>query len=205
MNNNQKVLSETLKAWLPLAATIVIFSGLIYVAVQQNYRQAANDQPTQIAEDIANAIIQGMAEPGDILPPNKTDIKKNLLPFVLIYDDTGKQLGSSALLNDKDPEYPKGVLDSVKQQGEKKITWEPEAGVRMATVVTRYTGKFSGFVVVGRSLREVEAHINNLTAMTALATGLALIVSLLLIFFFKKMDGDRGHKLAEVDVVVTEI
>jgi hypothetical protein len=49
-----------------------------------------------------------------------------------------------------------GVFDYVRQHDQDRITWQPEPGVRIATVVAGYTGSQSGFVLAGRSLREVE-------------------------------------------------
>ncbi len=204
MTHNKQVLSDTLKAWLPLAAAIVIVSGLAYAAAQQNYRQSANDPQIQIAQDVADAITQGTPPDSITGPTGNTDIRKSLAPFIIILDDAGKVIGSSAVLDGKNPEYPSGVLDNVRKNGGEKITWQPQAGVRIASVVTRYTGAKSGFVVVGRSLKEVERRVEELTEMTAMATALALIVSLLLIFCFKKMGVGHSHKLAEVDIVVTE-
>ena len=45
---DKKVLREVFINWLPLAVIIVIFSGLVYGVVQQNYRQGANDPLLQI-------------------------------------------------------------------------------------------------------------------------------------------------------------
>ena len=200
MSHNKKILSETLKAWLPLAAVIVIFSGLIFAAVQQSHRSMANDPQIQIAQDVADAIAQG-TPPDSIVPPTgSTDLRKSLSPFVMIYDDSNKLVGSSAILDGKNPDYPTGVLDDVKKHGEARVTWQPVAGVRMATVVTRYTGTESGFVIVGRSLKEVENRVNQLTTMTAIAMAVALILSLLLKFLSKKMERLHGehHEHAEI-------
>ena len=208
MTNNKQVLIKTLKSWLPLAAVVIILSGLVYATVQQTYRQNANDPQIQVAEDIADAISQGLVPPEAIVSPAAptTDLKKSLSTFILIYDDSNKLIASSAALDGKSPDYPKGVLDSVKAHGEDRVTWQPQAGVRMATVVTRYTGKQSGFVVVGRSLKEVEKRVARLTAMTAVATAVALIISLLLIFLFKMMWRPSGehHKHTEIVIDTTK-
>ena len=205
MTHNKQILAETLKTWLPLAAIIIIFSGLIYAAVQQTYRQNANDPQIQIAEDIADAISQGLAPPQGIVSPTapQTDLKKSLSTFLIIYDDAGKIIASSAILDGKNPEYPKGVLDYVKKHGEDRVTWQPVPAVRMATVVTRYSGKQSGFVMVGRSLRETEKRVERLTLMTSVATAAALVISLLLIFLFKKIMPDAASNI--VNISETEI
>lgn len=198
---NQSLAYKTLKAWLPLAAVTVILTGLVYGGVQQNYRQNANDPQIQIAEDIAAAIEQG-TPPDSIVPPTgNTEISKTLSPWVMIFDDSGKLIGSSALYNGKNPDYyPTGVFENVKKtRQQERVTWQPEVGVRMATVVTRYTGKVSGFVVAGRSLREAEARVSKLTSMTAAAGALALVVSLLLCFMFVKLDEPKAERAEVTD------
>lgn len=79
---DRKLFLKALLSWLPLAAAIVVMSGLIYVAVQQNYRMSANDPQIQVAEDIAAAIDQG-TPPDSIVSPNPTvDLSSTLATFV---------------------------------------------------------------------------------------------------------------------------
>jgi hypothetical protein len=59
-----------------------------------------------------------------------------------------------------------GVLDYMRQHGEERVTWQPEKGVRMATVVVRYD---KGFVLAGRSLREMEIQISNIEKISGIA------------------------------------
>jgi hypothetical protein len=198
MTHSKKVLSDAFKSWIPLGAAIVLLSGLLYVAVQQNYRLSANDPQTQIAEDIATAIQQGT--PADSIVPatGTTDIANSLSAFVLIYDDTGKQIGSSAILDGKNPEYPTNVFNNVKQKGgEEAVTWQPRSGVRMATVVTSYpataSGTSPGFIVAGRSLREVEKRINNLGLMVFVGMIFTLLVTFLLKWLGKNMMHEHGE------------
>ncbi len=200
---HKHILNQTFKAWLPLAAGIVIMSGLVYGAVQQNYRQNANDPQIQIAQDIAAAITQGAPASSIVPPTGTTEVNDTLSPFVMIFDDSGKLIGSSAILDGKNPNYPKSVLDAVKKSGrDARVTWQPKAGVRMATVVTRFTGKDSGYIVAGRSLKEVENRISQLTLMTAMATALALVVTLLVMFFLQKTG--HGHIKTETTIEITE-
>jgi hypothetical protein len=49
-----------------------------------------------------------------------------------------------------------GVFDTVRARGKDRATWQPENGVRSATVAVRWHG---GFVVAGRSLRLTEQHV----------------------------------------------
>jgi hypothetical protein len=95
-----------------------------------------------------------------------------------VFDDSGNVLGSSATLHGAIPIYPSGVLDYTLKNGEDRLTWQPERGVRMATVVVRYS---KGFVMAGRSLREVEIRIGNIEKICGLAMLLIWAVTLFVI------------------------
>ena len=82
------------------------------------------------------------------------DIAGSLAPFMTIYDDSGVPIASSGHLDGALPRLPQGVLDYARAHGENRVTWQPLTGVRVAAVVTRYSGQASGFVLAGRSLRE---------------------------------------------------
>jgi hypothetical protein len=62
-------IGEALKVWFVLAVVTTVLSGLIYLAVQQSYRQSANDPQIQMAEDGAAALENG--SPIQILFPPK--------------------------------------------------------------------------------------------------------------------------------------
>jgi hypothetical protein len=64
----------------------------------------------------------------------------------------------------------------VRRPGELRFTWQPQPGVRAASVLTSYDGHSRGYVLVGRSLREVEMLEDHIFAVVALglAGGLAI-------------------------------
>ncbi len=184
---------KTFVSWLPLAVVIVIFSGLVYAAVQQNFRMSANDPQIQVAEDVALAVTTGQAPPESIVPAQPTaDMAKSLSTFLVIYTATGTPIGASVALDGKLPVPPSGVFDSVKQHGEDRFTWEPKPGLRIAAVVTQYSGPQSGYVLVGRSLREVEIREANLELMAAVAGVAALLITFLLMLYFAKMSAPEN-------------
>jgi len=141
--------------WLLAAIVVTGLIGLIYAAVQQDIRQGANDPQIQMAEDAA-AKLAGGESVQNVVPSEKVDIATSLAPYLIIFDAHGNPIGSTAQLDGQTPTIPQGVFDSVRQNGEDRITWQPQAGVRSAVVVTQFKGSTSGFVVAGRSLREVE-------------------------------------------------
>jgi hypothetical protein len=148
-------IKDVLRLWLPLAVAITAMCGLVYLAVQQELRQTANDPQIQIAEDAAAALENG-AMVDSILPAGKTAIERSLASFVMVFNDRGEVAGSSAMLHGQTPQLPGGILDYVRTHGQDRVTWQPESGVRIAAVVVRYSGAQPGFVLAGRSLREVE-------------------------------------------------
>jgi hypothetical protein len=167
-----------LKYWLVMAVMITGLVGLCYGAVQQDLRQSANDPQIQMAEDIAAKLTDGLPLQS-VVPSEKVDIAKSLAPYIIVFDATRKPIASSAQLDGQIPTLPPGVPDYVRQNGENRITWQPQIGVRSAIVVTQFKGSNSGFVLVGRSLREVENREDNILQMLFLGG-----IGMLFITFF---------------------
>ena len=169
-----------LRRWLPVAVTIIILCGLVYLAVQQALRQGANDPQIQMAEDTANAISLG-SPVESVLPAGQVEMSESLAPFVIIYDETGEPLASSGLLFGEIPRVPSGVFDYVREHGEDRVTWQPEPAVRIAAVVVESKGSRPGFVLAGRSLREVEKRETQVEMETEAAGFAALLGSLVMV------------------------
>lgn len=167
------------KIWLPFVVVISAFCALAYASVQQAYRQGANDPQIQMAEDAANALVDGQSMDA-IMPAPKVSVAKSLAPFLIAYDSAGSVIGSSVALDGQTPELPLGVLDSTRQMGENRLTWQPREGVRIAAVIVSYK---DGFVLAGRSLREVEIREAQVTQFAGLTLLLALVTTLIVIAF----------------------
>src|SRR5579871_6624616 len=91
-----QVKARHLTYWLALLLVgygIVLFTGL---AVQQNYRQTANDPQLQLAEDAAAAWQAGQ-QPKNIVPATTVDTSQSLAPFVTIINNQRQVLASNAL------------------------------------------------------------------------------------------------------------
>lgn len=175
---NRGSLLKAFAYWLPIAVAISAMSALVYLAVQQNFRQNLNDPQIQLTEDAA--VMLGNRQPVTALVgSSKVDVASSLAPFLIVYDDSGNVVASSAQLNGQTPPLPAGVFASVRQSGEDRLTWQPQNGVRLATVVTHFSGSTPGFVLAGRSMREVEDRIGQLELMTAAAWGAALVGTLI--------------------------
>ncbi len=174
-------------AWLPLAVAITGLCGLVYATVQQNYRQSLNDPQIQMAEDAARILSEG-GTPASVVPQDKKiDIAQSLSPWIAVYDQSDMPLESSGIINGAVPRLPKGVFDQAFGSlgkdtvitGQNRVTWQPEENVRSAIVVQHVTGKFSGFVVVGRNMREVEKREGRLSLMVSLAWVLLIFTTIL--------------------------
>jgi len=168
-----------LRIWIPIAISITALCLLVYASVQQNYRQSANDPQIQISEDLANNLNNGKNI--DLLvSKEKIDISKSLAIYVMVFDNNGNVLSSSAILEGKDPKVPVGVLSYAKKYNQDRLTWQPKENVRSAIVVTKYN---SGYVLVGRSIREIEKREDQIFVQaeliwvgTMLATLIAVLV-----------------------------
>ena len=76
------------------------------------------------------------------------------------------------------PRFAAGVFGSMARNGEARFTWQPAPGVRAATVITSFDGSSKGFVLAGRSLREVEQLEDHIFAVVALGLAGGLVVTL---------------------------
>ncbi len=194
-------LRATMLSWLPLAVGIVIVSGLIYMVGQQTYRQTANDPQIQIAQDIATALNKGDAQADAIVPPTPTaEMSPSLSTFVVIFNATGTPIGASAGLNGQLPTVPEKMLLATLKTGENRVTWEPEKGLRIAAVITSFKSQnSSGFILVGRSLKETEKRIALIGIISAIAALVALALSFLSAWMLAKKNPPHEHQPHEAE------
>jgi hypothetical protein len=183
-------IKNILRQWLPLAAGFSVLCLLVHLAVQQSLRWGANDPQIQMAEDGAELLAAG-ATPKSVLPASKVEISASLAPFMVIYNATGEPLAASGLLHGTSPLLPQGIFDYTRQKGEDRVSWQPEPGVRVAAVVVAYGGAQPGFVLAGRSLREVEKREDQLGQITLLAWLATLAGSLAVVAACELIFGDR--------------
>lgn len=159
------VIRRALAFFLPVAVLATLCCGLVYGAVQQDLRMGANDPQLQLAEDAARALDAG-APAATLIGPATVDVAASLAPFIVIFDPSGHVLATDGHLDGHDPVPPPGVLDAAGQNPPNEVTWEPRAGVRIATVTIPWNG---GTVLAGRSLREVERQEDHLLRIAAAA------------------------------------
>ncbi len=143
---------------------VTLFSGLVFVSVMQSLRLSANDPQVQITGDILSSLSQG-ADPKQ-LSPTTVDMASASNPFVIIYDNNEKALGSTVTLDKKTPIAPKAAFEKTKKNNENRFTWEPKDGLRQAVVMVKYK---DGYVLVGRSLGEVDERIKMVMRVVGIA------------------------------------
>jgi hypothetical protein len=164
------LLRRALAIFLPVAALAVLCCGLVYAVAQQELRSGANEPQLQLAEDAARALDAGR-QPDTLVGSGKVDVAASLAPFLVIFDRSGRVLATDGRLDGHDPVPPLGVLDAARTDPPNAVTWQPRAGIRVATVSVPWTG---GTVLAGRSLRDVERQED----VALFLSGLGLLVML---------------------------
>jgi hypothetical protein len=104
-------------------------------------------------------------------------LERGLRPFVIVYDAAGHPLGGSGTLAGALPSPPAGVLAVAREAGINRVTWQPQRGVRIASVLCRVDDRSGRVVLAGRSLREVEERESRLMLMATLAWAALLVAS----------------------------
>jgi hypothetical protein len=167
-------IKNTFKLWLPFAVVITAFSLLAYAVVQQVYRQGANDPQIQMAVDAAYALEQDKPI-AEVIPDDVIDMERSLASFYIVYNLTGQPIAGTGFLNQSLQTLPDGVLEYTSEEGQDRITWQPQPNVRIAAVVVPYK---DGYVLAGRNLSEVEDR----ELQTSLFAGTTWILALIATF-----------------------
>jgi len=167
------MLRRLLRAWIPIGVAVAALTGVVYVTAQQLLRLGANDPQIELARDAASVLADGQ-DPTEVLPPGPVEISSSLAPFGIVFDSAGSVLASTASLHGQVPELPPGVREFARVHGEDRVTWQPEAGVRIAAVVVPFEG---GTVLIGRSLMEIEQRIGTLGQLTLAGLAGALLLT----------------------------
>ncbi|HEY5563229.1 MAG TPA: hypothetical protein VIK72_16035 [Clostridiaceae bacterium] len=172
--------------WISLMFLVTFTCSLVYIVSQQSIRLGANQLPAQLAVETSTKL-QDIESVKDAIPSEKVDITKSLNTFVMVYDINKKLIASSAISSGSSIMYPTGILDNVTQKNEARVTWQPERGLRYATVAIKYDG---GYIVAARSLSETEKLIDTIgklviAAWLACAVFLGIGVMIIYRFFVK--------------------
>ncbi|HSW37705.1 MAG TPA: hypothetical protein VLG37_05065 [Candidatus Saccharimonadales bacterium] len=151
---------------------ITVIFGTIYGTVQQSLRLSANDPQIQLAEDSAAKLDAG-AKASTV--SGQTDIKRSLATFLIIYDKSGRVVAGTGRLDGQIPRVPLGVLKASEGKDYHAVTWQPQNGVRLASVTVSAKNYY---VVSARSLKEVEKRETKVFQLAVMGW----LVSLLIVF-----------------------
>ncbi len=174
------------RQWIPLAFVISGLAGFGLVLVQQSLRMTANDPQLHLVEEGVARIGEGerpevIIPQGRIIDPGISDA-----PFLIVYDEAGRPVASSAELEGSTPAPPAGVFEYARRYGEDRITWQPRSNVRVAIIVRHIAGRTGGFILAGRSLHETERRVGRLTFLTVCALGALLVGSAVIVALMQK-------------------
>ncbi len=161
--------------WFALAAVWTLAAGAIVLVQHQVLRQLADEPQVQMAEDAARRLAEG-ADALSVLPAGApVPVDRSQAPWLAVYDASGAPLASSGLYRGGAPMLPGGVFEFARTHDGHWLSWQPRPGVRQALVVAPI--QRAGFVVAGRSLREVEARKRQVLELMAMAwcAGLAAL------------------------------
>ncbi|KKP56005.1 MAG: hypothetical protein UR49_C0022G0010 [candidate division WS6 bacterium GW2011_GWF2_33_92] len=173
---------KILRKWIPYVICLTMTAGTLFVVLQQSLRLEGDNPQTQMAEDIAYNLDNGLLISQYITHDN-IDISRSLDTFVIIYGNDNNKISSNANIHGQEPMIPVGVLEYAKENGQNKVTWQPETGVRIATVVNKYN---NGTVLVGRSLREIEDRVEYIGILIGLSYGLGLLSTFTWLYIIEK-------------------
>lgn len=186
------MLPRVMRVWIPLAVLATCAIGFAYLVGQQAWRLGADGLPEQLAWDGSVAIAAGTPAES-VTGTRPVDIATSIAPWVVVFDKAGVPVTGTGMLDGKLASPPKGVLEAAKADGPHgdRVTWQPHAGVRQAIVVHTVKAGPGGYVVAGRSLHEVEAQVDILTALAGAAWVATLIATLAAVWVVEWSFGRR--------------
>ncbi len=160
----------TYRHYLFFATVLTIAFATMFGLIQQLNRMQANDTPALLATQVAKQLDADLGL--NSINMGATDLANNPVPFVIVYDKQGKAVGGSGYIDQKLAVVPKGVLEHSSKGNDNAVTWEPKAGVRIASVTVAAKDYY---VLGGQSLVQAESRINRLAVITLVGYAIALV------------------------------
>ncbi|MEP6478375.1 MAG: hypothetical protein ABJB03_03205 [Rhodoglobus sp.] len=128
-------LINRLAPWVVGALVLTITMAALYLATQRTERMGADDAGDRLASQVASQLDSGgTASTG---APDRVDLATSLAPFWILYDKSGSPVDGSGYLDGALGTVPVGVIDQAFASGSNRVTWQPAAGLRFATVELR--------------------------------------------------------------------
>ena len=157
--------------WLMPMVVATITFGTIYVVATQLDRLSANDAPARLASQVAAELREGQSTTIDAQP--HVDLERSLAPFVVVENEQGVATEGSGFIRNKLVSLPTGVLSSAAQSGQDDVTWQPQPGLRFATVTLKVGDQF---VSAGQSLAPSDGRLGTLQVLIGFGWLLAILV-----------------------------
>ena len=165
------------------AAFALFFSAILLgvsVGYQQYLRRGADRQPMSLVNYVSDRVAHG-ADPVRLAGAPSREIAsaawlRSSNFFAVLYNDAGQPIAGNATLHGSLPHPPTGIFRYARVHGLNKVTWQPEPGVRIATVTKPLPS--GGFILAGQSLIVGEAkdgRFNSLLSWIWLATLTAIV------------------------------
>ena len=143
--------TDRLAPWLIGAAVLSVSIGAVYLVAQQIERLGADDAGTRLGSEIASDIPGARA---DIESRPAVDLANNLQPFFVVYDQFGMPEFGTGYFDGQLASVPVGVIETAFANGSNSVTWQPDDGLRFATVAVRQGDEV---VLAGQSLAPSES------------------------------------------------
>jgi len=184
------------KLWLSFATLSAVIFGTMYLGLQQCIRLGANITPMECAVNMKDQLETNLS-PGQAITGLPTvNIAHSLSSFVIIYDKSGHAVAGSGKLNGKFPALPEGVFKAADAKKENRISWQPQTGLRFATVILPYSSSAGdGYILSGHSLQEYEHLISLLSNILFFGWILTLAISYLFIYLITT--GNKHEELSK--------
>ena len=173
--------------WASVAVLVTLMVGTVYVVAQQIERQGADDAGRRLASQVAAELAAGRSATIDALP--QVDLATSLAPFVVVFNATNAAVAGNGYLGAALATVPTGVLDAARASGSNRVSWQPAAGLRFATVEVRVGDKI---VLAGQSLAPSEDRTDSL-GILLLAAWFAMLVVAAAGLFLARFLGRSGH------------
>ena len=151
-----------------LVGTVAL--GTTYVIAQRIEREGADDAAWRLASQVVDELKAGSTTTVDALP--RVDLSTSLVPFVIVFDATDAAVAGTGFLHGELGTVPSGVLDTAREGGSNHVSWQPERGLRFATVEVAI-GHW--VILAGQSLQPSEARTDSM-GLLVLAAWLSLVI-----------------------------
>jgi hypothetical protein len=108
----------------------------LYAIPQQVLRTGADDPQIEMATNLAarldgNGATGGSLQGALATSSGMVEMKRSLSPFLIVYNDQGQALASTAQLDGQTPTPPAGIFEYVRTHGEERVSRQPERGLRI--------------------------------------------------------------------------